>query len=172
MRHLIAMAALAAAGHAHAAIPDGLTTSCSGAFSQSWSGAVLLDCAGDLSLTGTQADVRVTSTTSITLRTTGMLHLLNLTLMAPAISLQVGENLSAVDTVLLFESPSGWTPPPPPSGGNLTGPGGPSGLPPGGSFDLSPPSISPVPEPTTWALFAAGLVIVAARRPKATRARR
>lgn len=185
MRHLLAMAALAAASHAHAAIPDGLTTTCSGAFSQSWSDAVMLDCAGDLSLVGTQADVRVTSPVSITLRAGGMLQLLNLTLMAPAIAVQVDGAFYMQDTVFLFESPSGWMPPPPPSpGANLTGPGGPINpvgpigpigpirLTPGGSFDLSPPSISPVPEPTTWALIAAGLAIVAARRPRAMPTRR
>jgi len=162
MRHLLAIAALAAASHAHAAIPDGLTTTCNGAFSQSWSDAIVLDCAGDLSLTGTQADVRVTSVTSITLRAGGMLQLLNLTLDAPVISLNAGGEFDFQNAQLLTGSSAGGSPTPP-AGGNIgigLGPGTIGGLP--GSFD----------EPTTWALLLAGLATVAVGRRAPASARR
>lgn len=167
MRHLLAILALAAASQAHAAIPDGLTTTCNGAFSQSWSDAIVLDCAGDLALTGTQADVRVTSPVSITLRAGGMLQLLNLTLAAPVINLDAG-TLDFQNAQLL----TGGTgaPPAPPAGGNIgigLGPGTIGGLP--GSFD---PHVIAVPEPTTWALLLAGLATVVLRRRAPASARR
>lgn len=185
MRHLLALLALAAASQAHAAIPDGLTTTCNGAFSQSWSDAIVLDCAGDLSLTGTQADVRVTSVTSITLRAGGMLQLLNLTLDAPVISLNAGGEFDFQNAQLLTGSSAGGSPTPP-AGGNI-GIGGPGRVPPigdvGGPIQIEPggniglpgsfdPPVIAVPEPATWALLLAGLTAVAVGRRAPGSARR
>jgi hypothetical protein len=179
MRRLLALAALAAANHAHAAIPGGLTSTCSGALSQSWSSAISLDCVGDLSLTGTQADVRVESPTAITLRASGVLRLLNLTLEAPTITLETGVALDLQNTVLLAHDITAGVPTPP-AGGTISV-GGSGGIRPGGTISvggavslrpggnigspgvLNPPVIA-VPEPAAWALLAAGVAVVAMRR--------
>lgn len=165
MRRLLALAALAAANHAHAAIPGGLTSTCSGALSQSWSSAISLDCVGDLSLTGTQADVRVESPTAITLRASGVLRLLNLTLEAPTITLETGGALDLQNTVLLAHDITAGVPPPP-AGGTISV-GGSGGIRPGGNIGspgvLNPPVIA-VPEPAAWALLATGVAVVAMRR--------